>query len=124
MEKTITLFGNGDSSRDYTYIDDIIRGILKAVEHLNGFEIFNLGESDVIELKRLVEEIEIALDQQAHIEYLAMQPGDVNTTFADISKAKNKLEYNPQVKISKGLEKYVQWLRERVDLLISEKAKR
>ncbi len=106
-DEIITLFGDGSSRRDYTHIDDIIQGIVRAVERLNGFDIFNLGESTTISLIDLVSLLEKYTMKKARINYLPVQPGDANQTFADISKARDKLNYNPTVDIESGLEKYV-----------------
>jgi UDP-glucuronate 4-epimerase len=103
----ISLFGDGYSRRDYTYIDDIIQGINGAIENLRGFDIFNLGESQTISLKNLVSLIEKYTGKNAKLIYLPMQDGDVLQTYADISKAKDKLGYNPQTNIEIGLEKYI-----------------
>jgi UDP-glucuronate 4-epimerase len=106
-DEIITLFGDGSSQRDYTHIDDIIQGIVRAVEKLKGFDIFNLGESTTISLINLVSLLERYTNKEARINYLPVQPGDANQTFADISKAREKLNYNPVVDIEIGLEKYV-----------------
>jgi UDP-glucuronate 4-epimerase len=106
-DEIITLFGDGSSRRDYTHIDDIIQGIVRAVEKLKGFDIFNLGESTTISLINLVSLLERYANIKARINYLPVQPGDANQTFADISKSRGKLNYNPMVDIESGLEKYV-----------------
>ncbi|MFH1898217.1 MAG: GDP-mannose 4,6-dehydratase [Candidatus Desantisbacteria bacterium] len=109
----ITLFGNGDSKRDYTYIADIIDGINKALQLQSSFEIFNLGDSRTIELKCLIELIETGLCKKAKIRYLPDQPGDVPITYADISKAQNLLGYQPQIKIEEGIDRFIKWYCER-----------
>jgi UDP-glucuronate 4-epimerase len=103
----ITLYGDGSSRRDYTYVDDIIHGLNSAISNLRGFEIFNLGESRTISLKNLVSEIEKHTGKKAIIKYMPIQEGDVFQTYADIQKAKTILNYNPQVNIEVGIEKYV-----------------
>jgi UDP-glucuronate 4-epimerase len=103
----ITLYGDGSSRRDYTYVDDIIHGLISAISNLRGFEIFNLGESRTISLKNLVSEIEKHTGKKAIIKYMPIQEGDVFQTYADIQKAKTILNYNPQVNIEVGIEKYV-----------------
>ena len=109
----IPLFGDGTSRRDYTYIDDIVEGIMGAVRNLGGYEIFNLGESKTIPLRGLVSLLEGALGKKAVVEELPEQPGDVPITYADISKARRLLGYDPQVGIEEGVERFVRWFQER-----------
>jgi UDP-glucuronate 4-epimerase len=108
----ITVYGDGSSQRDYTYIEDIVQGICGAIENLSGYNIFNLGESLTTSLKNLISMIEIETGKEAVLEYLPMQEGDVFQTFADISKAKGKLNYKPQVSIGAGIKNYVQYYLE------------
>ena len=109
-EKPIPVFGDGTSRRDYTYIDDIIQGVRAAIDYdKSDYEIFNLGESQTIELSRLIELLEENLGKKAIIERKPMQPGDVPITFADISKARELLNYNPQTKIEDGIPKFTEW---------------
>ncbi|MDQ3129639.1 MAG: GDP-mannose 4,6-dehydratase [Acidobacteriota bacterium] len=111
--KPIPMFGDGTTRRDYTYVDDIISGVRAAIDYdKSNYEIFNLGESQTIELKRLIELLEENLGVKAVIEKREMQPGDVPITFADISKAKELLDYNPQTKVEDGIPKFVRWFRE------------
>lgn len=106
----IDQFGDGTTRRDYTYIDDIVQGILAALRYDGPlFDIFNLGESETIQLKELIAAIEKGLGRQARINYLPEQPGDVPLTCADISKARALLGYNPQTKLSVGLPKFIEW---------------
>jgi len=106
----IQVFGDGSTRRDYTYIDDIIQGVYAAIEYDgSNYEIFNLGESETTELQRLIELIEAAVGVKAVIDRQPMQPGDVPVTFADISKARNLLNYHPQTKIEDGIPKFVEW---------------
>ena len=106
----IDQFGDGTTRRDYTYIDDIIQGVLGALAY-NGalYDIFNLGESDTIQLKDLIASIEKALGKKAKINQLPEQPGDVPLTCADISKARKLFNYNPTTPLSVGLPKFVEW---------------
>ena len=101
-EEAIPFYGDGTTQRDYTYIDDIINGILKSINYVENndkvYEIFNLGESQTISLKEMVEVLEEKIGKKAVLNKLPMQPGDVNRTFADISKAKTVLGYDPQTK--------------------------
>lgn len=110
-DEQISLFGDGSSKRDYTYIDDIIQGINGAISNLKGFEIFNLGESQTVSLAGLVSVIEKYAGKKAKLAYLPMQDGDVFQTFADIGKARMILGYNPKVKIEAGIEKFIRQFR-------------
>ncbi|MEP6901520.1 MAG: GDP-mannose 4,6-dehydratase [Actinomycetota bacterium] len=109
-EKPIQMFGDGTTRRDYTFVDDIIQGVRAAIDYdQSNYEIFNLGESQTIELKDLIELIEKNIGKKAIIERREMQPGDVPLTFADISKARELLNYNPQTKIEDGIPKFTDW---------------
>lgn len=108
--KPVPLFGDGTTRRDYTYIGDIISGLVAAIRYdQSQFEIINLGESQTVELRRLVELLESALDKRAIIDRQPEQPGDVPVTYADISKARRLLGYNPQTNIESGIERFVGW---------------
>jgi UDP-glucuronate 4-epimerase len=108
----IPLYGDGTSRREYTYIDDIIEGIMAAVRHLRGYAIFNLGESRTVPLRELISRLEGALGKKAAVEELPEQPGDVPITYADITKARRLLGYDPQVDIEEGVERFVRWFQE------------
>jgi UDP-glucuronate 4-epimerase len=106
----IDQFGDGTTRRDYTYIDDIIQGVTAALKYEGPlFDIFNLGESETIELSALIAEIERALGRKAQVNRLPEQPGDVPITCADISKARRLLGYNPTTPLREGLPKFVEW---------------
>ncbi len=105
----ITVFGDGATSRDYTFIDDILDGVMKSIEKVSGYEIINLGESQTITLNNLIILIEDVLGITAKKKYVPMQPGDVDRTFADITKAKKLLGYNPQTDMRDGLIKFRDW---------------
>ena len=109
--KSIPLFGDGSSRRDYTYIDDLIDGILGVIVHHKGFEIYNLGESQTTSLIDLVRLLESALGKKAKIDALAHQPGDVSITYADITKAKRMLGYEPKVGMVEGINRFVEWYK-------------
>jgi len=110
--KPIQVFGDGTTRRDYTYVDDIIQGVRAAIDYdRSQYEIFNLGESQTTELSELIELIERSLDMKAVIDRRPMQPGDVPTTFADISKSRELLGYSPTTKIAEGIPKFVEWFR-------------
>lgn len=109
-DKPIQMFGDGTTRRDYTYVDDIIQGVRAAIDYdKSNYEIFNLGESQTIELKELISLLEENLGKKAIIERHEMQPGDVPLTFADISKARELLNYNPSTKIEQGIPKFTEW---------------
>jgi UDP-glucuronate 4-epimerase len=108
----IQVFGDGATRRDYTFIDDIISGVRAAIDYDGSmFEVFNLGESETVELNYLIELLEKNLDRKAVIDRQPMQPGDVPQTFADISKARRLLGYNPQTKIEAGIKLFVEWFQ-------------
>lgn len=109
--KPIPIYGDGCTSRDYTYIADIVEGIDCAVNHIKGYQIYNLGESNVITLNQLIKAIENNLDKNAIINRQPMQPGDVIKTYADISKAKSEIGYNPKYDFDTGIKEFVKWYR-------------
>jgi len=110
--KPIQMFGDGSTRRDYTYIEDIIEGVRAAMDFTESIhEVFNLGESETTQLRRLIELIEQALGAKAIIDRQPMQPGDVPVTFADIAKARELLNYSPKTKIDEGIHKFVDWFR-------------
>jgi len=113
--KEITLFGSGTTQRDYTYIDDIIQGIDKAItwacKGTSKYEIFNLGGSETIALKYMLEKLESEIGVKANIKYLPMQPGDVEITYSNLSKSRDILGYNPLTKFDDGIEKFVKWFK-------------
>ena len=111
----IDQFGDGTTRRDYTYIDDIIQGTMAALRYDGAvFDVFNLGESETIQLKDLIAAIEKALGKKAKINRLSEQPGDMPLTSADISKARKLLGYNPKTKFEVGLPKFIDWFLGRV----------
>ena len=110
--KPIPVYGDGTMMRDFTYIDDIINGVVPAMRKCTGFSIYNLGESRPIAVNDLVTEIEKALGKKTIKKYLPPQPGDVERTYADVTKAVNELGYNPTTTIQTGLAKFVTWLRQ------------
>ena len=111
--KPIPVFGDGTTRRDYTYIDDIIAGVRAAIDyHQSKYEIINLGESRTVELRELISLLEDALGHRAEIDWQPSQPGDVPQTFADITKARRLLGYNPQTQIEEGIKRFVEWFRD------------
>ena len=112
--KPIPVFGDGTTRRDYTYIDDIIAGVRAAIDYdASNYEVINLGESRTVELRELIALLEKELDLQAVIERQPLQPGDVPQTFADISKARRLLGYDPQTPIEEGIRLFVKWFQDR-----------
>jgi UDP-glucuronate 4-epimerase len=109
--KPIPVFGDGSTARDYTYVSDTVAGVIACTEREFGFEVFNLGESQTVKLSYLIELLENALGRKAVIDRQPPQPGDVPITFANITKAREKLGYNPQVKIEEGIPKFIDWFR-------------
>jgi UDP-glucuronate 4-epimerase len=109
----IPMFGDGTTRRDYTYIDDIIAGVRAAIDYdQSKYEVINLGESRTVELRELISLLEKELDRHAQIDRQPPQPGDVPQTFADITKARRLLGYDPQTQIEAGIGKFVEWFRE------------
>ena len=110
--KSIPVFGDGNTIRDYTYIDDIVSGITSAIEYnKTSYEIINLGGGDPVSLTRMIETIENVLNKKAIIERLSMQKGDVDKTAADISKAKKLLNYNPSTSFEEGIREFINWYK-------------
>lgn len=113
--KPIHYYGDGSSKRDYTFISDIIEGIIQSIHYLDKnkdvYEIINLGENQTISLKEMVTSIEVNLNKKAIYKYLPIQPGDVINTYADISKAQQLLNYYPQVPFHQGIKKFVKWYK-------------
>jgi UDP-glucuronate 4-epimerase len=108
--KPIDQFGDGTTRRDYTYIDDIIQGTMAALKYDGPmFDIFNLGENETVQLRDLIAGIENALGEKAKINRLPEQPGDMPVTYADISKARKLLGYNPSTRLSDGLPRFIEW---------------
>ena len=118
-DKPITMYGDGNTSRDYTFIDDTVQGIIGAMKYdKTNFEIINLGNNYSVSLKELIHAIEKVVGKKATIEQLPDQPGDVPKTFADISKAKKLLGYEPATKIDEGLKKFYAWFSLHEELLL------
>ena len=119
-DKEIPMFGDGTTSRDYTYIDDIVNGIDRAckyaLENKDVYEILNIGNSSPISLKEMINIIGKTLNVKPKINQLPMQPGDVERTYADISKAKRLIGYEPKTSFEEGIKKFVEWYKENVEL--------
>jgi len=106
---TIPVFGDGSTRRDYTFVDDIVQGVVSAMAYDCAYEIFNLGNSQPVSLTKMIETIEQAIGKRARIRRLPEQPGDVPLTYADVSKAGRLLGYAPKTPIQEGIPKYVEW---------------
>lgn len=109
--KEVPMFGNGSSKRDYTYVADIVDGIIAALEKNFGFEIINLGGSRPVELNKLISVIGAVVGKKPKIKQLPEQKGDVPVTFADISKAKKLLGYNPKIGLEQGIKNFFEWYK-------------
>jgi len=105
----VPVFGDGRSRRDYTYVDDIVDGVVAALRPLPGYEILNLGESRTVTLLELIALLEKALGRKAHLRFLPEEPGDMAVTYADISRARQLLGYQPRTAIEEGIGKFVDW---------------
>lgn len=114
--KEIPMFGDGTTSRDYTYVDDIVNGIIKSCEYTltncNVYEILNLGNSSPTSLKEMIQTIAKILNIEPKIKQLPMQLGDVDRTYADISKAKKLIGYDPKTSFEEGINKFIKWYKE------------
>ena len=107
----VPIFGDGSSARDYTYVDDIVGGVVAAIDKAEGYQVFNLGRSEVVTLRDLVGHIEKALGKKARVAVREEQPGDVRQTCADVSRARRILGYEPRVGIQEGIRRFVDWYR-------------
>ncbi len=111
--REIPFYGDGSTSRDYTYVEDIVSGIVSSIEYVNTekkvFNIFNLGGDKTVSLIEMVETIEEVLDKKAILNRLPMQPGDVNRTCADINHSREIIGYNPQTSFKEGIKKFIEW---------------
>ncbi len=113
--RPIPVYGDGTTRRDYTYIDDIIAGVRAAIDYdASMYEAINLGEARTVSLRELIALLEAALGRKALIERQPMQPGDVPQTYADITKARRLLGYDPQIDIEEGIRRFVAWYTEKM----------
>ncbi|MCK5699360.1 MAG: GDP-mannose 4,6-dehydratase [Candidatus Aenigmarchaeota archaeon] len=107
--KEITMYGDGTTKRDYTYVDDIVSGIIAGLDRNYSFEIFNLGNSKTVSLKDFIATIESAVGKKAKIKKMPLQPGDVTITYADLTKSRKMLGYEPKTSIDEGIRNFVEW---------------
>lgn len=119
-DKEIPMFGDGTTSRDYTYIGDIVNGIIRSCDYVmdnqDVYEILNLGNSSPTTLKEMIDTIGKVLEKQPKIKQLPMQPGDVERTFADVSKAKKLIGYEPKTTFEEGIKNFIKWYKENIEL--------
>ena len=115
IDEQIPMFGDGSTSRDYTYVGDIVDGIKRSIKYVfendNVYEIINLGNSSPVSLKDMINTIGEVLNKEPKILELPMQPGDVERTYADITKAKKLLGYDPKTSFKEGIQKFVEWYK-------------
>lgn len=118
LGQPVTLYGDGTSKRDFTYIDDIIDGIISAMNTLEGFDVFNLGESRTVALIDVVRTIERYLGKKAQVEWKPFRQGDVYQTYADIQHARERFGYAPKVSFEEGIQMFCQWYKENRDRIL------
>jgi UDP-glucuronate 4-epimerase len=116
-KQPIKVFNNGEMYRDFTYIDDIIKGIIQVMDHIPGntetpYKIYNIGNSNPVKLQHFIEAIEMALNRKAKKRYLPIQPGDVRKTYADVSSLTEEVGYRPNTPVTKGVTRFVEWYKE------------
>ena len=109
--KPVPMYGVGDTLRDYTYIDDIVEGVLASIDRPFDFEIINLGEQQTTSLRKLIDILAGQLGKAAVIDELPLQPGDALVTNADISKARRLLDYDPSFAVEEGIARFIEWYR-------------
>ena len=118
-DQSITMYGDGSTSRDYTYVEDIVKGVLSAINYERSmFEIINLGNNYSVSLQDLVNNVEEVVGKKARIDYQKEQAGDVPQTFADITKAKHLLNYQPTTQLTDGLESFYDWFLKNKETLL------
>lgn len=109
--KAINIFNNGDMSRDFTYIDDIVEGIIKVIKKPSVFKVYNIGNNSPIKLMDFIKELENTLEKKAKKNYMPMQDGDVLSTYADVSELIKDFDYKPSTPLNKGIKKFVKWYK-------------
>lgn len=116
-DKVLCRFGDGSTSRDFTFVSDIVDGIVASIDFATDFEIFNLGRGEPVNLNYFINVVEKTLGKKANIQEKPMQMGDVSITYADISKAKKLLNFQPKVSIEQGMQIFIDWFLKNYDLL-------
>ncbi len=114
-DRVIDVYNHGKMKRDFTYIDDIVQGIVAALSVRGGHSIFNLGNEKPEPLLYLIELIESGLGKKARMNMLAMQPGEIEITYADISKSREVLGYDPKISLAEGMEKFMSWFQQEMN---------
>lgn len=114
--RPIIVYGDGSSARDYTYVDDIVNGVVAALHYDCSFEVFNLGGSRPVSLKTLIHTLELALNRSANVQWIASQSGELPITYADISKARAAIGYAPRMPFEQGISTFVKWYRSMLTL--------
>jgi len=109
----VPVFGDGSSLRDFTYVDDLVEALVRALDAPFGYEIVNLGRGETVTVLRVVEALERALGEKARIEWLPRQTGDVSRTWADVGRARRLLDWTPRVSVDEGIDRFAAWLRGR-----------
>jgi UDP-glucuronate 4-epimerase len=117
--RVVEQYGDGSSARDYTYVDDIVEGIVRALSHCEGFRVWNLGGSRTTTLRDLLTQIAALLGVEPQIKVLEQQPGDVDRTWADISRAEQDLGWSPAVDLEHGLTRFAEWFEEHREILLA-----
>lgn len=109
--RAVRVYGDGSALRDFTYVDDIVHGTVRALDAGRGCRVYNLGESATTTVRELIALIAGALGREAHVEFAPAEPGDVPVTYADVSRARAELGYDPQVPLREGIARFVAWYR-------------
>ena len=110
--KPVPFFGDGSTSRDYTYVEDTVSGIVASLEKIERYRVYNLGGSSPISLNTLIEELEKAIGKKANLDKKPAQPGDVERTYADLTRSTAEIGYSPKISIGEGLKRFVAWFNE------------
>ena len=118
----VPMYGDGTTRRDYTYIDDVIDGIVRAMEQPRGYQVYNLAAGEPIALRNLISTMQRALGKEARVSELPVQPGDVPITFASIERAMRHLGYTPRTKVEEGVTRFVEWFRAQHSAAVAQKA--
>jgi len=110
-DRAINVFNHGKMSRDFTYVDDIVDGIIKVIDNPSDFTVYNIGNNSPLSLMEFIETLENALGKKAEKNYMPMQDGDVVSTYADVSGLINDFGYKPDTKLADGIGEFVKWYK-------------